>query len=128
MALILILLLAFALLIILFAPEPEKDAGTGDKFREVRGKLGFFGWLWRLLLFGWQILMAAWFLSFTSDALLIFEGGDNVFEMTGATIGISLSWGIILSFWTAGTVILGLFTLLTRPARALVLIEHVNRD
>ena len=46
-------------------------------YREVRGKLGFFGWLSRLLLAGWQILMINWFITYTSKVSPMVEGSDT---------------------------------------------------
>ena len=87
-------------------------------YREVRGKLGFFGWLSRLLLAGWQILMINWFITYTSKVSPMVEGSDAA--SAGAAIGIGISWMMILFFWVGGTVILGLFVLLTRRTKALV--------
>ena len=44
---------------------------------------------------------------------------DNAASV-GAAIGIGLSWMMILFSWVCGTIILGLFVLLTRRTRALV--------
>ena len=90
-------------------------------YREVRGKLGFFGWLWRILLLGWQALMVAWFISYTSDVAPMVEGAGAA--SAGAAIGIGISWMVILFFWVGGTVILGLFVLLTRRTKAMVPID-----
>ena len=46
------------------------------------------------------------------------EGSDAA--SAGAAIGIGISWMMILFFWVGGTVILGLFVLLTRRTKALV--------
>ncbi len=88
------------------------------RYREIRGKLGFFGWLWRILFVGWQVLMVAWFLGYTTEVAPMVEGDDAA--SVGAAIGVGLSWMVILFFWVCGTIILGLFVLLTRRTRALV--------
>ena len=96
-------------------------------YKEVRGKLGFFGFISRLLFWGWQALMLIWFFSYTADVAPLIEGATSGAERAGAGLGIAISWGIILFFWVGGTVILGLFLLLTRPARAMVPIDEDSR-
>ncbi len=92
--------------------------GKSSGYQEIRGKLGFFGWVWRILLMIWQVAMIAWFFSYTAAvAPMVNEGGA---AGTGAAIGAGISWMIILIVWAAGTVILGLFVLLTRRTRAIV--------
>ena len=90
-------------------------------YREVRGKLSIFGWLWRLLLLGWQVLMIVWFITYTGKVAPMVEGNDAA--AAGAAIGVGLSWMMILFFWAGGTVILGLFVLLTRRTKAMVPID-----
>ena len=35
-------------------------------YQEVRGNLGFFGWMTRILLLVWQVAMIAWFFSYSA--------------------------------------------------------------
>ena len=93
-------------------------------YKEVKGKLGFFGVVWRLLFWGWQLLMVAWFFAYTADVAPLVEGAQTDVERAGASLGIAFSWGLILFFWVGGTVILGLFVLITRRTRALVPVER----
>ena len=92
------------------------------RYREVKGKLGVFGCLSRLLLVGWQFLMLAWFVSYLSDVAPIVEGINqrSEAEVAGAGLGIALASGIILFFWVGGTIIFGIFALLTRRAKVMV--------
>ena len=57
-------------------------------YREVRGKLSIFGWLWRLLLLGWQVLMIVWFITYTGKVAPMVEGNDAA--AAGAAIGVGL--------------------------------------
>ena len=115
-------LLGTAFLIIAFAPKQQPAKNANQEFREVSGSLGFFGWTWRLLLVGWQALMVWWLCAYVLDVTPVLESVDNEFEQAGATIGLGLSLSLILLFWVGGTVMLGLFALLTRPTRTLVTI------
>lgn len=90
------------------------------RYKEVRGRLGFFGFVWRLLLVGWQFLMIFWFLDYTSSVAPLVDNSTSDAGSLGAAIGVGLSWSLILFFWVGGTIILGLFALLTRPAKAMV--------
>lgn len=92
---------------------------TEQEYREVRGKLGFFGWVWRILLLLWQVAMIAWFVSATAAVAPMIEEGNDA-QSAGAALGLGLGWMFILIFWAAGTVILGLFVLLTRRTKAMV--------
>ena len=96
-------------------------------YREVRVPLSFFGVLWRILFWGWQILMVVSFLSYTLDVAPLMKSAQSDAAKAGAGIGIALSWGLILFSWVGGSVILGLFVLLTQRARVLVPVENGNR-
>lgn len=92
-------------------------------YKEVKGKVGFFGLVWRVLFWGWQLLMIVWFLTYTVDVAPLVEGAQSDAARAGASIGIAFSWGLILFFWVGGTVILGLFVLMTRRTRMLVPVD-----
>ena len=88
------------------------------QYREVKGKLGIFGWTWRLLLLGWQALMVAWFVQYVSIVAPAIEAGGA--EGAGAAIGGTIGTGMIVHFWVGGTIVLGLFVILTRRTKAMV--------
>lgn len=92
--------------------------GTDSGYREVRGKMGVFGWLWRVLLLIWQVAMIAWLVSYLSTVAPMVEAGGA--EGAGAAVGATLGITALVIIWVAGTVILGLFVLLTRRTKALV--------
>ncbi len=89
-------------------------------YKEVRGKLGFFGKVCRVLFWGWQALMVYWFLQYTHDVAPVVQSAITEAEKAGAGIGVGFAWAMILFFWLAGSVILGLFVLFTRGPKMLV--------
>lgn len=90
------------------------------RYKEVKGDLSFFGFIWRLLFWGWQALMFIWLLSYTSDVSPLVQSSQSTWERAGAAIGLTIGWSFIFFFWVGGTVILGLFVLMTRRTRMLV--------
>jgi hypothetical protein len=86
--------------------------------REVR-KRGFFGWLFFLLFVGFNILMLFWLISYWSDIGGSMTSGSEA-ERIGSAIGGTLGTGVLLFFWVAGAVILGLFALLTRGRKTII--------
>ena len=95
--------------------------GKNTGYQEIRGKLGFFGWVWRILLTVWQVAMIAWIVSYVTTVAPMVEAGGA--EGTGAAIGGTIGVGMIIAIWVAGTVIIGLFVLLTRRTKAIVPIQ-----
>lgn len=91
-------------------------------YREIRGNLGFFGVLWRILFWGWQILMlvscAGGLLSMGEE--LARNPAQNEWEEAGINIGITLGLGMNFVIWASGSVVFGIPMVLTRPARAIV--------
>ena len=88
------------------------------RYHEVKGPLGVFGWIWRILMAVWQCLMVAWFgravyvgysdLLFAEDIGMVGDIADG------------FAFALIALVWVAGTILLGLFVALTRRTRALV--------
>jgi len=95
--------------------------GKNSGYQEIRGKLGFFGWLWRILLFLWQVAMVAWISSYGSLVNEAVQVGGA--EGAGAAIGGTLGIGLIIAVWVGGTIVIGLFVLLTRRTKAIVQIQ-----
>ncbi len=91
-------------------------------YQEIRGKLGVFGWIWRILLLIWQAAMIGWVVSYASAVAPAVEAGGA--EGVGAAIGGTIGIGFIIAIWVGGTVILGLFVLLTRRTKAMVPIDR----
>jgi len=87
--------------------------------REVR-KRGFFGHLFKWIFIGFNLLMAAWLIGYWVSIGERSAGLTNEYEQTGAAIGATIASGMIVGFWMAGAVILGLFVLLTRGQKVLI--------
>jgi len=91
--------------------------------REIR-KRGFFGWLFLIVFIVFNLAMAAWLFSYwglLSQA--VSSGADAQTQSAaraGAAIGGTIGSGILLFFWAAGDLILGLFVFLTRGTRVIV--------
>lgn len=98
-----------------------RNAGNAG-YHEIRGKLSIFGWIWRILLLVWQAAMIGWIVSYISTVAPMVEAGGA--EGTGAAIGGTIGIWFIITIWVGGTVIIGLFVLLTRRTKAMVPIDR----
>ena len=90
-----------------------------SNYKEIRGKLGLFGKVWRVFLVGWQILMLAWWFSYTSEVAPLVENASTDLERGATGFGIAIVWSMIAFFWVGGTVVLGIFVLMTRQTKML---------
>lgn len=81
---------------------------------------GFFGWIFLVLFWAFQLLMVLWFVGGMSAAGESAAGLTSEAERAGAAVGTVLGAGLILSIWAFGTIILGAFTLLTRGKKVIV--------
>ena len=92
-------------------------------YKEVRGKLGVFGIMWRILFWGWQILMlfscAVGFVN-VGEELTRSPAPRDAWEETVIGVGITLGLGMNFVLWASGSIVFGIPVLLTRPARAMV--------
>lgn len=85
--------------------------------REIR-KRGFFGWVFLLLFLAFNALMAAWLFSYWATISGLETHGSA--EQAGHAIGATIGSGVILFFWVAGAVILGLIAMLTRGRKTII--------
>ena len=67
---------------------------------------------WSFILF--NLLMAAWLVGGTRAATKGYEAMSSA-EQAGTAIGTGIGVVLILTIWVVGDIILGIFTLLTRP-------------
>lgn len=81
--------------------------------RSVR-KRGFFGKIFKWLFVIFNIAMLFWVIAYLGSIGGMVEGAANDAEATGAAIGGTLGAGLLIFVWTAGAIILGLFTIMTR--------------
>jgi hypothetical protein len=85
--------------------------------REIR-KRGFFGWMFLVLFLTFNALMCAWLVSYWAMLGGIETHGSA--EQAGQAIGGTIGSGVILFFWVAGAVILGLIAMLTRGRKTII--------
>ena len=85
--------------------------------REVR-KRGFFGWVFMILFVLFNLFMLAWLLIYWSDVASMPVASDA--QRAGRNVGATVATGMLVFFWVAGAVILGLFALLTRGRKTIV--------
>jgi hypothetical protein len=73
----------------------------------------FFGKVFKWGFVLWNVLMLWWLVSGMSAASDVKATGEA--EEAGRAVGAVLGGGIIIAIWVAGSVILGLLVLFTRP-------------
>lgn len=76
---------------------------------------GFFGKLIKWSFIGFNILMLIWFIGGIGSASKHVAEATTEAEKAGGAIGTGLGAMMLIFIWVAGTIILGIFTLLTRP-------------
>lgn len=81
--------------------------------RHVR-KRGFFGKLFKFLFIAFNALMLIWVVSYWVTLGGMFQTAASDSTKTGMEIGAAIGTGALLFLWMAGSVILGLITLLSR--------------
>jgi NADH:ubiquinone oxidoreductase subunit 6 (subunit J) len=87
--------------------------------REVR-KRGFFGKLAKFLFIAFNLLMLLWLITYWVSAGNLMSEMQSEAERAGGAVGATLATGMLLFFWVAGALILGLITLFTRGQRTLI--------
>jgi hypothetical protein len=95
-------------------------------YKEIRGKVGFFGTIFRVLFWGWQALMIFWIVSYYTDVSPRLHAATTQAHHTGTLIGATMAIGTIFFFWLAGSVILGLFVLFTRAPKLLLPLDDLE--
>jgi hypothetical protein len=83
-------------------------------------KRGFFGKLfkWSFILF--NLLMLFWLFSYWGDIGGLVQDQSSDAGKAGTAIGATLGTSVIVFFWAAGSIILGIFTLLTRGKKVII--------
>ena len=76
-------------------------------------KRGFFGQLFKWSFVIWNVLMLWWLIAGMKGVSEVQATGKA--EEAGRAVGAVLGGGVIIAIWVAGSVILGLFVLFTRP-------------
>ena len=81
---------------------------------------GFFGWVFLVVFWCFNALMAFGFFSGVSGNVQQAENLGSDAERAGYAVGTFLGAGMILSVWVLGAVLLGIFVLLTRGKKVIV--------
>jgi hypothetical protein len=81
--------------------------------RHIR-KRGFFGKLFKFLFIAFNVLMLIWVISYWVTISGTIQSSASDAATAGTAIGATLGTGMLLFFWVAGAIILGLITLLSR--------------
>jgi hypothetical protein len=94
--------------------------------REIR-KRGFFGKLFKVLFIAFNLVMLAWVISYW---MTLGHGWDEYTKMPdanlrnaaqgGYAIGATIGTSLLLFFWAAGDVVLGLLTMFTRGKKTII--------
>ena len=87
--------------------------------RTERRSRGLFGWVFLLLFWGFNLLMA-W--AFFAGIAAVADGPAPVSdaEKAGAAIGTAIGVSMLLGIWGMGALILGLFVMFTRGSKVIV--------
>lgn len=96
------------------------EATMGQIIRTQTYHRGFFGHLFKWLFVGFNVMMLIWLVTGMMAASKITATYTNEAERAGAAIGTAAGAGAILFIWIVGTVILGLFVLLTKGKKVTV--------
>lgn len=78
-------------------------------------KRGFFGAIFKWLFILFNILMIIWVVAAVQGTSEVVSTAASDAEQAGAAIGATLGFGMIMSFWVMGDIILGLLVLFTKP-------------
>lgn len=92
---------------------------TGRIARTERRKRGFFGWFFLVVFLLFNGLMAVWLIAYWARVLPMTSAGSEG-GRAGAAIGATIGTGVIISFWTCGAIVLGLFVLFTRGRKVII--------
>lgn len=88
--------------------------------RTERHKRGVFGWIFLVLFWVFNALMAlSLFVGVSGNSSEIENMTDSA-QQAGYAAGTAIGVGILIIVWAAGTIILGLFVLLTRGKKVIV--------
>lgn len=87
--------------------------------RHVR-KRGFFGKLFKFLFIAFNALMLIWVVSYWVTLGGMFQTAASDATKTGMEIGAAIGTVALLFLWMAGSVILGLITLLSRGSTVVI--------
>lgn len=95
--------------------------------RQERRRRGVFGVIFKYAFILYNLAMAWWLISYWIKVAPLLNNAVDEATRTGGTVGAALGTATIAGFWVAGTVVLGLFTLLTR-GKTVTIHERIRPD
>jgi hypothetical protein len=107
--------------IVLKEKNPVSTTVTTEK-----RKRGFFGWVFLLVFWLWQIIMIVTLVSGLSGSSGVYDSATSDAGRAGAAIGTGLGVTAILVFWCLGTIILGFLVMFSRGKK--ILITHTKQN
>lgn len=108
----------------------ESDHSTEERYGLIKGRLSVQGWTARIFLFLWQIVMLFCLFKATSTVDTMLQELGNSFgllwnlQSLGADAALLLTWMVVFFFWVGGTVMFGIWALLTVPPNTIVLMNQ----
>lgn len=87
---------------------------SGTQITVEKRQRGFFGKIVSIVFWGWQVVMAFWFVSYLVDISQQYGQIPSDAGRIGTTIGGTIGVSIILWVWLFGAIILGLMMFFTR--------------
>ena len=94
--------------------------GQGTVVRRETRVRGPFGKLVKWVFIIFNILMLIWMIGGMGSASNVYNSADSSAAQAGASIGMALGFGMIISIWAFGDIILGMFVLFTRGDKIIV--------
>jgi len=94
--------------------------GTTKTVRIEKRQRGVVGWVFLILFWAFNALMAFGLFAGLDSATKTAAGLTSEAEQAGAAIGTAIGASMIVSIWMAGAVILGIFVMLTRGKKIIV--------
>lgn len=85
-----------------------------------RRKRGIFGWVFLILFWGFNAVMAVSLVGGLSENSTQYATLATDAERAGYAAGTAIGAGLMLTVWVMGAIILGLFVLLTRGSKVVV--------
>jgi hypothetical protein len=98
----------------------ERDNLVATTVTTEKRKRGFFGWVFLLIFWLWQIIMIVSLVSGLSGSSGVYNSATSDAGRAGAAIGTGLGVTAILVFWCLGTIILGFLVMFTRGKKILI--------
>lgn len=86
-------------------------------------KRGFFGWIFLLIFWGWNLLVVVGLADTFAKPELNCDLVRNVAERQGCQAGVGLGFLMWLMLWAAGAVVFGLLAYFTRGRREMIEVD-----